>query len=101
MKPRSRCSSADLDVEFEKAKANGTAGVLNDPDSLYAFVTASPDIRQTIRAYEATRAAMVKHRTDLDFMAMIESRIEALNSRPAAHLMNGEEFLAATRHFVE
>ena len=46
--------------------------MLNDPESLYKFVTTRPDVIRAIRDYEATAADIERQREDPDFLALVE-----------------------------
>ena len=84
-----------------KTRANLEAGVLNDPESLYKFVTRRPDVIRAIRDYEAIAADIERQREDPDFLALVDQPSAALDKRPSVVTLTGEEFLIATRHLVE
>jgi hypothetical protein len=100
-KPRFGGSADDFFEELAKARANLEAGVLNDPETLYKFVTKRPDVIRAIRDYEATAADIERQRDDPDFLAMVDQRSAALDKRPSDVTLTGEEFLIATRHLVQ
>ena len=71
-------------VVTAKARAKLEAGVLNDPEALYKFVTTRPDVVLARSATdEATAADIERQREDADFLALVEGSPASI----ATHLL--------------